>query len=66
MGAYTAAAVGAIAFGLPAVPVDGNVERVLGRVLALDVPLPRGRRAIDAAAAGLASARSGRRISRRR
>ncbi len=54
VGAYTAAAVGAIAFGLPAVPVDGNVERVLGRVLALDVPLPRGRRAIDAAAARLA------------
>jgi A/G-specific adenine glycosylase len=44
VGAYTAAAVGAIAFGLPAVPVDANVERVLARVLALEAPLPAGRR----------------------
>ncbi|MGE0225516.1 MAG: A/G-specific adenine glycosylase [Acetobacteraceae bacterium] len=40
IGAYTAAAIGAIAFGLPAVPVDGNVERVAARLFAIDTPLP--------------------------
>ena len=32
IGTYTAAAIGAIAFGIPAVPIDGNVERVVARV----------------------------------
>jgi A/G-specific adenine glycosylase len=36
VGAYTAAAVGSIAFGLSAVVVDGNVIRVVSRLLALD------------------------------
>jgi A/G-specific adenine glycosylase len=40
IGPYTAGAVAAIAFGLPAVVVDGNVERVLARLSALEVPLP--------------------------
>jgi A/G-specific adenine glycosylase len=40
IGAYTAAAIGAIAFGLPAVPVDGNVERVVSRVFAIEDALP--------------------------
>jgi A/G-specific adenine glycosylase len=40
IGTYTAAAVGAIAFGLPAVPVDGNVERVVARLFAVEDPLP--------------------------
>ncbi len=31
IGAYTATAIAAIAFGRPGVPVDGNVERVLAR-----------------------------------
>jgi A/G-specific adenine glycosylase len=35
VGAYTAAAVAAIAFDAPAAPVDANVERVLIRLLAL-------------------------------
>ncbi len=34
IGDYTSAAVGSIAFDLPAVPVDGNVERVVSRVFA--------------------------------
>ncbi|MDE2335281.1 MAG: A/G-specific adenine glycosylase [Rhodospirillales bacterium] len=51
VGAYTAAAVGAIGFGLPAVPVDGNVERVMARVARIEIPLPRGKAAIRAAAA---------------
>jgi A/G-specific adenine glycosylase len=40
IGEYTAAAVGAIAFGLPVVPVDGNVERVVARLFAVEAPLP--------------------------
>jgi A/G-specific adenine glycosylase len=36
IGAYTAAAVASIAFGEPVAVVDGNVERVLTRVAALD------------------------------
>jgi A/G-specific adenine glycosylase len=53
IGPYTAAAVGAIAFGLPAVPVDGNVERVTARLFAIETPLPAGKPAIQAAAAAL-------------
>lgn len=40
VGAYTAAAIAAIAFGQPANVVDGNVERVMARLFALDDPLP--------------------------
>jgi A/G-specific adenine glycosylase len=53
IGAYTAAAVAAIAFGVPVVPVDGNVERVAARVFAIGAPLPGARAAIAAAAARL-------------
>lgn len=55
IGAYTAAAVAAIAFGEPEVPVDANVERVLSRLIGLEEELPRGRRALERAAAALAS-----------
>jgi len=40
IGDYTAAAIGAIAFDAPCVPVDGNVERVIARVFAVEEPLP--------------------------
>jgi A/G-specific adenine glycosylase len=40
IGAYTAAAVAAIAFGRPANVVDGNVERVASRLFAVETPLP--------------------------
>jgi len=40
IGAYTAAAIAAIAFDRPAVVVDGNVERVMARLNAEDTPLP--------------------------
>ena len=40
VGAYTSAAIAAIAFDEPAAVVDGNVERVLSRVFALEIPLP--------------------------
>lgn len=52
IGAYTAAAVGAIAFRTPAVPLDGNIERVTSRVFQVETPLPKARRELD----GLAQA----------
>ena len=51
IGAYTAAAVGAIAFGLEVVPVDGNVERVVSRVFAIEGVLPGSKPEIRAGAA---------------
>ena len=51
IGAYTARAVAAIAFGVPVVPVDGNVERVAARLYAIDAPMPAAKPAIAAAAA---------------
>ena len=54
VGAYTAAAVAAIAFDHPVVPVDGNVERVLARLVALESPLPGARRTVTAQAEALA------------
>ncbi len=50
IGEYTAAAVASIAFGVPVVPVDGNVERVAARIFAIDRPLPAARADIAAAA----------------
>lgn len=49
LGAYTAAAVAAIAFGRRAVVVDANVERVVSRLFAIDAPLPGSRPAIRSA-----------------
>jgi A/G-specific adenine glycosylase len=49
LGAYTAAAIAAIAFGRRAVVVDANVERVVARLFALPQPLPAGRPAIRVA-----------------
>jgi A/G-specific adenine glycosylase len=40
IGDYTAAAIAAIAFDRPAVPVDGNVERVVARLFAVEEELP--------------------------
>lgn len=40
IGAYTAAAIAAIAFDRQASPVDGNIERVIARLYAIDTPLP--------------------------
>ncbi len=40
IGAYTSAAIAAIAFGRQASPVDGNIERVIARLYAITVPLP--------------------------
>ncbi|TCD04882.1 A/G-specific adenine glycosylase [Erythrobacteraceae bacterium CFH 75059] len=48
VGAYTAAAVAAIAFGQRAVVVDGNVERVVARLFAIGDSLPGARPLIRA------------------
>lgn len=40
VGPYTAAAVASIAFDEPATVVDGNVERVVSRLFAVETPLP--------------------------
>ncbi len=40
IGAYTAAAIAAIAFDRHATPVDGNIERVTARLFAVTQPLP--------------------------
>ena len=55
IGPYTAAAVGAIAFGIPVVPIDGNVERVASRIAAIGEPLPASKPQIAAEAVRLGS-----------
>lgn len=56
LGAYTAAAVAAIAFGERAVVVDANVERVAARLFAISDPLPAARAVIRNAVDGLTPA----------
>lgn len=51
VGAYTAAAVAAIAFDRAANVVDGNVERVMARLFAVQTPLPAARPELRALAA---------------
>lgn len=41
VGPYTAAAIAAIAYDEPVVVVDGNVERVMARLFAIETPLPK-------------------------
>jgi A/G-specific adenine glycosylase len=41
IGPYTAAAIGAIAFDVRTMPVDGNIERVVSRLYAVEEPLPQ-------------------------
>ena len=53
IGAYTAAAISSIAFDRPSAAVDGNVERVLSRLFALNVPLPKAKSQIRQLAAAL-------------
>ena len=52
VGDYTAAAVGSMAFNLPAAAVDGNVYRVLARHYGIDVPIntTRGKHTFEALA----------------
>ncbi len=55
VGPYTAAAIASIAFDLPAVAVDGNVERVVARVLAIEEPLPAAKPLLRMGAAEIAA-----------
>ncbi|MGD9868224.1 MAG: A/G-specific adenine glycosylase [Hyphomicrobiales bacterium] len=55
IGPYTAAAMAAIAFGRPATVVDGNVERVVSRLFAVETPLPDAKPGLRALAASIAS-----------
>jgi A/G-specific adenine glycosylase len=57
IGSYTAAAIAAIAFGARAAAVDGNVERVVSRLFALEQELPAVKPQIRKLAAGLVPAR---------
>jgi len=50
IGAYTAAAIAAIAFDRRASPVDGNIERVIARLFAVEDALPGGKPRIRALA----------------
>jgi len=54
IGSYTAAAVRAIAFEEPAVPVDGNVLRVMARLHGIEAPLPGAARCLTDLAGELA------------
>ncbi len=53
IGPYTAAAIAAIAFGRRTMPVDGNIERVVSRLFAVDEPLPQAKPLIRKLAATL-------------
>jgi len=53
LGPYTAAAVAAIAFDEPTNVVDGNVERVMARLFAVETPLPDAKPELKRLAAGL-------------
>jgi A/G-specific adenine glycosylase len=53
IGPYTAAAIGAIAFDLRTMPVDGNIERVVSRLYAVEEPLTQAKPRIQQLAATL-------------
>ncbi len=53
IGPYTAAAIAAIAFGAQTMPVDGNIERVVSRLFAVEEALPKAKPKIQELAATL-------------
>ncbi|WP_407148216.1 A/G-specific adenine glycosylase [Bradyrhizobium sp. ORS 86] len=55
IGPYTAAAIAAIAFDRRTMPVDGNIERVVTRLYAVEEPLPQAKPLIQQLAATLLS-----------
>lgn len=56
IGPYTAAAISAIAFDRRTMPVDGNIERVVSRLFAVEEPLPQAKPLIKELAATLLAA----------
>jgi A/G-specific adenine glycosylase len=65
IGAYTAAAIAAIAFGRRTMPVDGNIERVVSRLFAVEEPLPKSKPLIQQLASTLLAATRGSDAKRR-
>ncbi len=57
IGGYTAAAITAIAFGRRAVAIDGNIERVIARLFAVEAQLPEAKSEIRARAETLVPVR---------
>jgi A/G-specific adenine glycosylase len=53
IGPYTASAIAAIAFDRRTMPVDGNIERVVSRLYAVEEPLPQAKPRIQQLAATL-------------
>src|SRR5436190_11184000 len=53
IGPYTASAIAAIAFDRRTMPVDGNIERVVSRLYAVEEPLPQAKPRIQELAATL-------------
>lgn len=53
IGPYTASAIAAIAFDRRTMPVDGNIERVVSRLYAVEQPLPQAKPLIQQLAATL-------------
>jgi A/G-specific adenine glycosylase len=53
IGPYTAAAIAAIAFDRLTMPVDGNIERVVSRLYAVEEPLPKAKPLIQELASTL-------------
>lgn len=53
IGDYTAAAISAIAFDIPAAVMDGNIERVVSRLFAVEEPLPAAKPRLKALVADL-------------
>src|SRR6202790_203690 len=56
IGPYTAAAIAAIAFGHRTMPVDGNIERVVSRLFAVEAPPPQAKSLIQQLATTLLGA----------
>lgn len=56
IGPYTAAAIASIAFDRHATPVDGNIERVMARLFAVETPMPEAKPALRAHAARMTPA----------
>ncbi len=51
IGPYTAAAIASIAFDQPEAVLDGNIERVMARLFAIDEPLPQSKKTLQECAA---------------
>jgi len=68
IGPYTASAIAAIAFGRRTMPVDGNIERVVSRLFAVEEPLPKAKPLIQPIGGDVAwpFSRRRREVSRRR